>query len=155
VTDLSRYADLLAFLDQQHVADPDLRAAWVGGSAATGGYDDHSDLDVNVLAAPGTHTEVYGRLSSALTTRFSPTSLWELPESTYPEGRQLFATFDADPGALDGPTRLSVAGIDKQQVGEEAARIRRVRPPEPYKGKGIRYQGEVVRRKAGKAGKAK
>jgi large subunit ribosomal protein L6 len=57
--------------------------------------------------------------------------------------------------ALDGPTRLSVAGIDKQQVGEEAARIRRVRPPEPYKGKGIRYQGEVVRRKAGKAGKAK
>lgn len=57
--------------------------------------------------------------------------------------------------ALDGPTRVSVAGIDKQQVGEEAARIRRVRPPEPYKGKGIRYQGEVVRRKAGKAGKAK
>ena len=56
---------------------------------------------------------------------------------------------------LDGTTRLSVAGIDKQQVGEEAARIRRVRPPEPYKGKGIRYAGERVRRKAGKAGKAK
>lgn len=57
--------------------------------------------------------------------------------------------------ALDGNTRLSVSGIDKQQVGEEAARIRRVRPPEPYKGKGIRYAGERVRRKAGKAGKAK
>jgi len=57
--------------------------------------------------------------------------------------------------ALDGNTRLSVIGIDKQQVGEEAARIRRVRPPEPYKGKGIRYAGEQVRRKAGKAGKAK
>jgi large subunit ribosomal protein L6 len=56
---------------------------------------------------------------------------------------------------LDGNTRLSVIGIDKQQVGEEAARIRRVRPPEPYKGKGIRYAGERVRRKAGKAGKAK
>jgi large subunit ribosomal protein L6 len=56
---------------------------------------------------------------------------------------------------LDGPTRISVAGIDKQAVGEEAARIRRVRPPEPYKGKGIRYAGERVRRKAGKAGKAK
>ncbi len=56
---------------------------------------------------------------------------------------------------LDGNTRLSVSGIDKQQVGEEAARIRRVRPPEPYKGKGIRYAGERVRRKAGKAGKAK
>lgn len=57
--------------------------------------------------------------------------------------------------ALDGQTKISVLGIDKQAVGEEAARIRRVRPPEPYKGKGIRYEGEVVRRKAGKAGKAK
>jgi large subunit ribosomal protein L6 len=57
--------------------------------------------------------------------------------------------------ALDGTTRISVTGIDKQQVGEEAARVRRVRPPEPYKGKGIRYAGERVRRKAGKAGKAK
>jgi large subunit ribosomal protein L6 len=56
---------------------------------------------------------------------------------------------------LDGNTRVSVVGIDKQAVGEEAARIRRVRPPEPYKGKGIRYAGERVRRKAGKAGKAK
>jgi large subunit ribosomal protein L6 len=57
--------------------------------------------------------------------------------------------------ALETNTRLSVLGIDKQAVGEEAARIRRVRPPEPYKGKGIRYAGEAVRRKAGKAGKAK
>jgi large subunit ribosomal protein L6 len=57
--------------------------------------------------------------------------------------------------SLDGNTRISVVGIDKQLVGEEAARIRRVRPPEPYKGKGIRYSGERVRRKAGKAGKAK
>ncbi len=56
---------------------------------------------------------------------------------------------------LDGNTRLSVLGIDKQAVGEEAARVRRVRPPEPYKGKGIRYAGERVRRKAGKAGQAK
>jgi large subunit ribosomal protein L6 len=57
--------------------------------------------------------------------------------------------------ALDGLTKISVMGYDKQVVGEEAARIRRVRPPEPYKGKGIRYEGEVVRRKAGKTGKAK
>jgi large subunit ribosomal protein L6 len=57
--------------------------------------------------------------------------------------------------SLDGNTRISVSGIDRQAVGEEAARIRRVRPPEPYKGKGIRYAGERVRRKAGKAGKAK
>jgi large subunit ribosomal protein L6 len=57
--------------------------------------------------------------------------------------------------SLEGPTRITVAGIDKQAVGEEAARIRRVRPPEPYKGKGIRYAGEYVQRKAGKAGKAR
>ncbi len=57
--------------------------------------------------------------------------------------------------AVEGNNRVSVTGINKQVVGEEAARIRGVRPPEPYKGKGIRYQGEAVRRKAGKAGKAK
>jgi len=55
--------------------------------------------------------------------------------------------------ATETPTRITVTGIDKQLVGEVAARIRRTRPPEPYKGKGIRYQGEFVRRKAGKAGK--
>ncbi len=50
-------------------------------------------------------------------------------------------------------TRVSVIGIDKQLVGEMAATIRRIRKPEPYKGKGIRYTGEIIRRKAGKAGK--
>lgn len=50
------------------------------------------------------------------------------------------------------PTTVVVEGIDKQQVGQVAAEIRSVRPPEPYKGKGIRYQGEHVRRKAGKTG---
>jgi large subunit ribosomal protein L6 len=48
---------------------------------------------------------------------------------------------------------VTVHGIDKEMVGEIAARIRRQRPPEPYKGKGVRYQGEWVRRKAGKAGR--
>jgi large subunit ribosomal protein L6 len=52
-----------------------------------------------------------------------------------------------------GYRSLTVSGTDKELVGEMAARIRRVRPPEPYKGKGIRYEGEYVRRKAGKAGK--
>jgi large subunit ribosomal protein L6 len=52
------------------------------------------------------------------------------------------------------PNRLVVKGIDKQLVGETAARIRRTRKPEPYKGKGIRYEGEYVRKKAGKAAKA-
>jgi large subunit ribosomal protein L6 len=55
--------------------------------------------------------------------------------------------------AVETPTRFRVSGIDKQQVGEVAANIRRLRRPDPYKGKGVRYQGEVVRRKAGKAGK--
>ena len=54
---------------------------------------------------------------------------------------------------VQSPTRFVVRGIDKQQVGAVAANIRRIRPPEPYKGKGVRYQGENVRRKVGKAGK--
>jgi len=53
--------------------------------------------------------------------------------------------------SLDSPTVLRVKGIDKEKVGQVAAEVRKVRPPEPYKGKGIRYQGEHVRRKAGKA----
>jgi len=55
--------------------------------------------------------------------------------------------------AVEGNTKLTVHGIDKQAVGEAAANIRKLRKPEPYKGKGVRYAGEVVRRKAGKAGK--
>ena len=55
--------------------------------------------------------------------------------------------------AVEGPTKLSVSGINKQQVGEVAANIRKLRKPDPYKGKGIRYAGEQIRRKVGKAGK--
>jgi len=65
-------------------------------------------------------------------------------------------TFNAPDGitfTVDGPTRLGVQGIDKQLVGEVAANIRKLRKPEPYKGKGVRYAGEHVRRKVGKAGK--
>jgi large subunit ribosomal protein L6 len=54
---------------------------------------------------------------------------------------------------VTSPTRFSVKGIDKQQVGQVAADIRRLRKPDPYKGKGVRYAGEVVRRKAGKTAK--
>jgi large subunit ribosomal protein L6 len=54
---------------------------------------------------------------------------------------------------VDNPTRLAVVGIDKELVGQYAAKVRSMRKPEPYKGKGVRYAGEVVRRKAGKAGK--
>ena len=55
--------------------------------------------------------------------------------------------------AVEGNNKLTVHGIDKQAVGEVAANIRKLRKPEPYKGKGVRYAGEVVRRKAGKSGK--
>jgi large subunit ribosomal protein L6 len=54
---------------------------------------------------------------------------------------------------VETPTRFVVEGIDKQLVGETAARIRKIRKPDPYKAKGVRYQGEVIRRKVGKAGK--
>ncbi len=56
--------------------------------------------------------------------------------------------------AVEGTNRVHVDGIDKQQVGQVAAEIRNLRPPEPYKGKGVRYEGEVIRKKLGKAGKA-
>ena len=55
--------------------------------------------------------------------------------------------------AVESPTKFSVSGIDKQQVGEISANIRKLRKPDPYKGKGIRYTGEIIRRKQGKAGK--
>ena len=54
---------------------------------------------------------------------------------------------------VEAPTRFVVSGIDKQQVGQVAANIRKLRRPDPYKGKGVRYQGEVVKRKVGKTGK--
>jgi large subunit ribosomal protein L6 len=65
-------------------------------------------------------------------------------EITPPDGIQV---------AVENNTNVIVSGIDKEVVGNTAAKIRDIRPPEPYKGKGIRYAGEVVRRKAGKAGK--
>ena len=67
-----------------------------------------------------------------------------------PEG----VTFEImDRRSANEPQQVIVRGIDKQMVGEQAAKVRAVRPPEPYKGYGIRYQGERIRRKAGKAGK--
>jgi large subunit ribosomal protein L6 len=65
-------------------------------------------------------------------------------------------TFEAPDGVtftVESATKFAVHGIDKQRVGEVAANIRKLRKPEPYKGKGIRYAGEHIRRKVGKAGK--
>jgi large subunit ribosomal protein L6 len=65
----------------------------------------------------------------------------------------LFAAPEGIEFEVPAPTRVTVRGIDKQQVGQVAANIRKLRKPEPYKGKGIRYEGEKVRKKAGKAAK--
>ncbi len=56
--------------------------------------------------------------------------------------------------SVDDQTKISIKGISKQQVGEVAAQIRRLRPPEPYKGKGVRYEGEIIKKKVGKSGAA-
>ncbi len=63
----------------------------------------------------------------------------------------MFPNTEGITDTVETQTRLMVSGIDKQQVGQVAANIRSLRPPEPYKGKGIRYAGEIVQRKAGKA----
>ncbi|MBF4162974.1 50S ribosomal protein L6 [Nocardioides acrostichi] len=65
----------------------------------------------------------------------------------------VFSAPDGITFTVEGPTKLGVQGIDKQLVGETAANIRKLRKPEPYKGKGVRYAGEHIRRKVGKAGK--
>ena len=65
-----------------------------------------------------------------------------------------YAAPDGIAFTVEGTNRVHVDGIDKQRVGQVAAEIRDLRPPEPYKGKGIRYEGEIVRKKLGKAGKA-
>ena len=103
--DLGRFDDWLAWLPEHAAADPDLHAVWVGGSAATGGWDEWSDLDVVLLAAPGTSVSAYERLLSALRARFAPDHVWELPPGTWPDGRQCFVNPQPRAGRLDEPTR--------------------------------------------------
>jgi hypothetical protein len=90
VTDLRRYDDWLAWLGQQGESDPDVRVVFVGGSAVTGGYDEHSDLDVEVLATPGEAVAAYRRLLDRARRDFDVAHVWELPEATWPDGRQAF-----------------------------------------------------------------
>jgi hypothetical protein len=106
MTDLSRYDDWLAWLGRQGVADPDVRVVFVGGSAVTGGYDDHSDLDVEVLATPGEAVAAYRRLLDAAVRDFEVHQVWELPEATWPDGRQAFLNLTPDAGDLSRPTRI-------------------------------------------------
>ncbi len=101
MTDLSRYDDWLTWLREQGETDPDLRVVFVGGSAVTGGYDDHSDLDVEVLATPGESTAAYQRLLGAALRDFTVHQVWELPEATWPDGRQAFLNLTPDAGDLE------------------------------------------------------
>ena len=104
--DLARFDEWLAWLAERVAADPDARCAWIGGSAATGGWDEWSDLDVVVLTTPGTSVAMYGRLLSALRERFAPDHVWELPDDTWPDGRQSFVNPQPRAGRLDEPTRI-------------------------------------------------
>ena len=106
MTDLSRYDEWLAWLREQGETDPDLLVVFVGGSAVTGGYDDHSDLDVEVLATPGESTAAYQRLLGAALRDFTVHQVWELPEATWPDGRQAFLNLTRDAGDLSTPTRI-------------------------------------------------
>jgi predicted nucleotidyltransferase len=89
-TDLSRYADWTTWLAEQGATDPDVRVVWVGGSAATGGYDEWSDLDVDLLCTPGEVDAVHDRLVARARATFAVDHGWELPTSTWPDGRQCF-----------------------------------------------------------------
>lgn len=104
--DLSRYDDWLTWLRLQGATDPDVRVCWVGGSATTGGYDDWSDLDVDVLCTPGTVHQVYARLLARARTGFAVDHVWELPLATWPDGRQCFINLQSRPGRLVEPTRM-------------------------------------------------
>jgi hypothetical protein len=106
VTDLSRYDDWLAWLRTRAEEDADLEVVFVGGSAVTGGYDDHSDLDVEVLVTPGEAVTAYRRLLVAALRDFSVHQVWELPEATWPDGRQAFLNLTPDAGDLSVPTRI-------------------------------------------------
>jgi predicted nucleotidyltransferase len=106
MTDLSRYAGELAWLTDLAQADPDVRCAWVGGSAATGGYDEWSDLDVEVLCTPGTAVAAYDRLLARARAELDVRDVWEPPAGTWPDGRQCFLSLQDRPGLLAEPTRL-------------------------------------------------
>jgi predicted nucleotidyltransferase len=104
--DLSRYDDWLAWLRERGEGDADVRVVFIGGSAVTGGYDDHSDLDIEVLVTPGEAVATYRRLLDAALRDFEVDQVWELPEATWPDGRQAFLNLTADAGDMTRPTRI-------------------------------------------------
>lgn len=104
--DLSRYDEWMDWLRARADEDPDIRVVWVGGSAATGGYDEWSDLDVDLLCTSGEHDATYLRLLDGALADFEIDHVWELPEQTWPDGRQCFINPQHRPGLLNEPTRI-------------------------------------------------
>ena len=106
MADLSRYADWISWLTARAGSDPDVLAAWVGGSAVTGGWDEWSDLDVDVLCRPGTAPAAYEGWLAAIDADFAPASVWDTPREWRPDGRQCFVCLQPRPGLLAEPTVL-------------------------------------------------
>lgn len=106
MADLARYAEHIDWLTARCTEDPDIKAAWIGGSAVTGGYDDWSDLDVDVMCTPGTATAVHDRVVARLRSDFEVKDGWTLPPDAYPDGAQSFLNLLARPGLLEEPTLL-------------------------------------------------
>jgi hypothetical protein len=106
MTDLSRYADWISWLTARATADSDVHCLLVSGSAATGGYDEWSDLDVDALCTPGTSTAVYSRWLEQARADFDIRSVWAVPEHVWPDGRQCFLNLQDRPGLLLEPTRI-------------------------------------------------
>lgn len=104
--ELDRYDGWLTWLRETAAADDDVRAVRVGGSAATGGFDQWSDLDVDVLCAPGTSAAVAERWLACMRADHEVASVWHLPDSTWPDGRQFFLAQQAAPGDLVEPVRV-------------------------------------------------
>jgi hypothetical protein len=121
MTDLSRYDDWLAWLRSQGENDPDVLVIWIGGSAATGGWDEWSDLDVDLLCTTGTHDATYERLVGRIRDDFEVDHVWELPTEVWPDGRQCFVNLQHRPGRLEEPTRI--VDLHLSSLSEEHTRI--------------------------------
>ncbi|MET1058964.1 MAG: nucleotidyltransferase domain-containing protein [Nocardioides sp.] len=123
--DLGRFEDWLAWFREHAAADPDVRCVWVGGSAATGGWDQWSDLDVVVLTRGGASVAAYERLLREVRERFAPDHVWELPEAARPDGRQCFVNPQPRAGRLDEPTRIVDLAVLDVSDGHRLVDVRR------------------------------
>ena len=121
MVDLSRYDDWIGWLTAQAEADADVRCAWVDGSAVTGGFDDWSDLDLTILCHPGTSNEVYRHWLARAREDFDVRDVWELPVSTWPDGRQAFLNLQDRPGLLLEPVRL--VDLHISDVGDDHTHV--------------------------------